>query len=141
MKNLKNKKGITLVEVIVVLVIMAILAGILVGAYSGYINRAKEQNERLEVRAVVLAATTLYYEDYAANGATTLKKCTKANIKTLAGVDGTVEAAVFSKEGELVYLKYKTQGDQEWYYNKSGTTESIGKDVVNVPETTGASAT
>lgn len=65
MKNLKNKKGITLVEIIVVLVIMAILAAVLIGAYTGYINRAKDQNDRMEARSVLLAITALYNEDYA----------------------------------------------------------------------------
>ena len=40
-KKLKDKKGFTLVELIVVLVILAILAALLVPALTGYIDKAR----------------------------------------------------------------------------------------------------
>lgn len=40
-KKLKDKKGFTLVELIVVLVILAILAALLVPALTGYIDKSK----------------------------------------------------------------------------------------------------
>lgn len=40
-KKLKEKKGFTLVELIVVLVILAILAALLIPALTGYIDKAK----------------------------------------------------------------------------------------------------
>ena len=43
-KKLKDKKGFTLVELIVVLVILAILAALLVPALTGYIDKAREQS-------------------------------------------------------------------------------------------------
>ena len=42
MKKLFNKKGMTLVEVIVVLVILAILAAVLVPTMIGWIDKANE---------------------------------------------------------------------------------------------------
>lgn len=42
-KKLKEKKGFTLVELIVVLVILAILAALLIPALTGYIDKAKEK--------------------------------------------------------------------------------------------------
>ena len=62
-----NKKGITLVEVIVVLIIMAVLAGILVASYTGYIDKANQDAGLVEARAAYLAATTVYHELYAQN--------------------------------------------------------------------------
>lgn len=43
-KKLKEKKGFTLVELIVVLVILAILAALLIPALTGYIDKAKNKS-------------------------------------------------------------------------------------------------
>ena len=43
-----NRRGFTLVELIVVLVILAILAAILVPALLGYVDRAKEKQEMIK---------------------------------------------------------------------------------------------
>ena len=60
-----NKKGFTLVELIVVLVILAILAALLIPALTGYIDKAKEKQIVAETRQVVMAAQTLTDEQYA----------------------------------------------------------------------------
>ncbi|NLN05824.1 MAG: type II secretion system protein [Clostridiaceae bacterium] len=65
MKKLFNKKGMTLVEVIVVLVILAILAAVLVPTMIGWIDKANERTSSAEARAVYLAAQTLASEKYA----------------------------------------------------------------------------
>lgn len=61
-----NKKGFTLVELIVVLVILAILAALLIPALTGYIDKAKEKQIVAETRQIVMAAQTLVDEAYAA---------------------------------------------------------------------------
>lgn len=64
-KKLKeNKKGFTLVELIVVLVILAILAALLVPALTGYIDKAKRKSIVAETRQAVMAAQTLVDEAY-----------------------------------------------------------------------------
>lgn len=60
-----NKKGFTLVELIVVLVILAILAALLVPALTGYIDKAKEKQIIAETRQIVMAAQTILDEKYA----------------------------------------------------------------------------
>ena len=44
-RELKNRKGFTLVELIVVLVILAILAALLVPALTGYIDKARDTDK------------------------------------------------------------------------------------------------
>lgn len=63
-KKLKNKKGFTLVELIVVLVILAILAALLVPALTGYIDKAKEKSIEAKTRNIVMATQTLIDEKY-----------------------------------------------------------------------------
>lgn len=76
----KNKKGFTLVEVIVVLVILAILAAILVPAMIGWINKANEKTAVVEGRNVLLALQTVASDTYNPN-----KKTSSLKNGTLAG--------------------------------------------------------
>ena len=64
MKKSNNKKGFTLVEVIVVLVILAILAAILVPALTGYIDKANDKAAITEAGSVVVACQTVGSEAY-----------------------------------------------------------------------------
>ena len=81
-RELKNRKGFTLVELIVVLVILAILAALLVPALTGYIDKANKEKVISETRMVVMAAQTEVSEAYAANA---LKATETANIDTTTG--------------------------------------------------------
>lgn len=65
MKKMKENKGFTLVELIVVIVILAILAAILVPALLGYIDRAKGQQVVLNGKTVLTAAQTECSSAYA----------------------------------------------------------------------------
>ena len=67
--KVKNKKGFTLVELIVVLVILAILAALLIPALTGYIDKAKEKKIVAETRMVVMAVQTVASEAYGQIGA------------------------------------------------------------------------
>lgn len=88
----KKEGGFTLVELIVVLVILAILAALLIPALTGYIDKAKEKSIVAETRQCVMAAQTLYDEEYGkiALGATAptigTGNFTKAKIAELAEV-------------------------------------------------------
>lgn len=101
MKN--NKKGFTLVELIVVLVILAILAALLIPALTGYIDKAKRKSIVAETRQVVMAAQTLVDEAYGSNNAGdgvvigTDTDVTLDKIKALAEVPGTVVSVELNK--------------------------------------------
>lgn len=64
-KKNKNRKGFSLVELIVCLVIMAILVAALVPSLVGYIRQARQSTAKDECAAVVSAAQTIVSSAYA----------------------------------------------------------------------------
>lgn len=93
-KKLKEKKGFTLVELIVVLVILAILAALLIPALTGYIDKAKEKDIIAETRQTVMATQTLVDEAYA-------KADVGADTVKVDGEDGTVKVSEIAKLAEV----------------------------------------
>lgn len=79
-KMRKNKKGFTLVELIVVLVILAILIALLIPTLTGYIDKANKKKVQSEARQVLMAAQTLASEEYNDEGAATKNLCGKKNV-------------------------------------------------------------
>lgn len=63
--RLKNKKGFTLVELIVVIVIIAILAALIVPSVMKYIDKAKDQQVLADARSLYIASQTVATEAYA----------------------------------------------------------------------------
>ncbi|HJI34864.1 type II secretion system protein [Faecalibacillus faecis] len=61
----KNKRGFTLVEIIVVLVILAILAAIAVPTTFGYVDDAKEVRELAKLRESLIAAQVTFVKSAA----------------------------------------------------------------------------
>lgn len=68
MKKRGNKRGFTLVEIIVVLVILAILAAIAVPSVLGYVEEAKESEQLYKVRDALIASQTTLLRTYGTDG-------------------------------------------------------------------------
>lgn len=62
-KNLKNKKGFTLIELIVVIVIIGILAAIVIPNLAGFTNSAKIKADVATARTLATAAASAYADD------------------------------------------------------------------------------
>lgn len=127
-KKLKEKKGFTLVELIVVLVILAILAALLIPALTGYIDRAKRKSIVAETRQVVMAAQTLtdeayakkdvngevkYGEDVTQAAVADLAEVTPGNIESVTIAGAKVTGVTYTKKGKT--CTYTTEAGKEKY--------------------------
>ena len=74
-KKLKNKKGFTLIEIIVVIVILAVLMAVAVPSVMSYMNEGKNAKFQTVGRAVLINAQTEYAKAVA-DGETTTAKAT-----------------------------------------------------------------
>lgn len=142
-KNLKDKAGFTLVELIVVLVILAILAAMLVPALTGYIDKANQEKIVAECRQVVMAAqteaSTLYGKadggkidtadnnTGAASSVAALSE-TKGNFTVTIFVDGTINTVVYEHSGwQITY-----DGTKGTYTDPTKTASTIESNTFKV---------
>ena len=110
-RKLKNRKGFTLVELIVVLVILAILAALLVPALTGYIDKANEEKATSECRMVVMAAQTVgttYYAEHDSLANSDGKKPTTADINAYSELPNAKYAVTYDASGKVTAVTYTT---------------------------------
>lgn len=129
MEKRENKKGFTLVEVIVVLVILAILAAILIPSMIGWINRAEEKSAIVEARTMVLAAQTIMSEKhtdaaYNADGVELTDPDIREEITDLAELSNVTLGEVKVSKYKITYLEITSSGKKTVTYN--GTTYTVG---------------
>lgn len=103
-KKLKNKKGFTLVELIVVLVILAILAALLVPALTGYIDKAREQSLISQGSMVLTAAQATVSESYG-NGDVIINDAGKVVLKSTLTAESDGYKAIQNQINQLAEVK------------------------------------
>lgn len=122
MKARNNKKGFTLVELIVVLVILAILASLLIPALTGYIDKAKQKNIIAEARGVWTAAQSgaaEYYGLYATDEAT--KKAMKFNI--------TIDGQKYTNIGRISNCSFYDE-QRNWHKTNLSSSQKITQEIL-----------
>ena len=141
-RKLKDRKGFTLVELIVVLVILAILAALLIPALTGYIDKANKEKVIAECRMAVMAVQTESTTIYGAKGkvvpedfdekvkdASGKEITRKDEVRSLAEVSGHWEATV-NESGKVVSLTYENANWQVKYTASTGTAAATYSDPV-----------
>jgi prepilin-type N-terminal cleavage/methylation domain-containing protein len=142
----KDRKGFTLVEVIVVLVIIAILMAIAVPALTGYIAKTKNTGAQIEAHSVLVSlqayATEHEIIDDTITGdplatvateiGTLMGKSVTATAKTDSALLGNV---VIDDTGTVESFTYTTSAGKEVSY--SATTGEMKVKDVNAPTTSG----
>lgn len=115
-ENIRNRRGFTLVEMIVVLVIMGILLTILVPGMFQYIDKAKDKQLVINARTAYLAVQTQLSEEYGKEGAT-LESAAAAvvlavNGQTAGGTGGIVglKETDIDQDGKIIGMTYTENG-------------------------------
>ena len=129
-RKLKNKKGFTLVELIVVLVILAILAALLVPALTGYIDKARQESIVAETRQVVMAAQTEISEAYgqgvSAVSWSTSNSADSSTISNIANLSemskDNIKSVEYNEAGKVTKVVYQNKGWKCTYESGAYTT-------------------
>jgi len=133
---LKNQKGFTLMELMVVIVIVAILAAVAVPLYVNYVKDAQRTEAKAAIGAVITAEQTYYQvngkyatDTFTPNAAGQVLNCDLTDALnnwtiavTTADVNGftvvaTGKAAPAPTAGRLVQLVYTRTGQPAWTEN------------------------
>ncbi len=128
-KARENKKGFTLVELIVVIVILGILAAILVPSFIGYVNKAKDSQAQIQARSLYLAGKTIAAEQKYALLKTEIKDTGSTTgyedeVSTLAPETDQITSYTITILGEQVHVKALSE---------NGATIEIGDTITATP--------
>lgn len=121
-----NKKGFTLVELIVVIAIIAILALILIPAITGYTERANKSAVESSARALYSQSVLLITDSESENGITALELKTElekvADSKYTVTVDSPADGVKIKAGDDYKVTVSKGDNGPEASFNQDGLT-------------------
>ncbi len=113
MQKRVNRKGFTLVELVVVIAVLAILAGVGVVAYNGYIEYTKKGQDRATVGEIMHALELADYADPGLFGPSggAMIALTNKGVQAAGGLEGSdIEGALKDAFGDLTSTKLSYDG-------------------------------
>lgn len=130
MKFLKNnKKGFTLIELMIVVAIIGILAAVAIPAFLKYIKKSKTTEARTNIRKVYDGEVTYYSEEQVNQAGTILSKAFVACAATPTTVPGINKAAGNWESADWQAVKFASDAPVLYQYVVSvggvGTTSSF----------------
>ena len=112
MKTLINRKGFTLIELIVVIAIIAILAVIIIPRFSGFTDSAREKSVLSDARNIQLAVEALAAQGYTFNDTDSIDVISPGEIMTYLGKATGGQLSFSSNDGSFNYQK--DEGDKRY---------------------------
>ena len=120
MKKL-NKKGFTIVELVIVIAVIAILAGVLIPTFATVVEKANQSKAMQQAKN----AYELFLAEYAEKGQAIPNLCIKSGEYHFHVVNGTFQAeavkGTHTTESGYTACKVKPTGDLNLTYNTNST--------------------
>jgi len=131
LKILRNKKGFTMIEMMVVLVIIAVLVGAGIKFYTGYIGKSKIDKAKADISTMQAAVDSFYAENGFYPGDASANDLTSFGLSTLlVGIPGDSKPYIYDNISSTTYeLHTRTQLDGNYYVLGVGTNGASEKAV------------
>jgi len=126
---LGNKKGFTLIEMMVVLIIIAVLVGVGIKFYTGYIGKSKIDKAKADISTMQAVVDSFYAENGYYPGDASADDLASFGLSTeVVGIPGETKTYIYDKTGETgetgetSYKLYtRTKLDGKYYVVGKGT--------------------
>jgi prepilin-type N-terminal cleavage/methylation domain-containing protein len=128
MVSLKNKKGFTIVELLIVIVVIGILATLVIVTFTGIQQKARNSQRQTDINAVD-SHVEAFYAQYGAYPTYTQLNDTTWRQKYMKGLDAAALASPRSTNSAVNVVDTSASGDPYWYSpytGDSGTTLCSG---------------